>query len=620
MKMLKVGSLILIGILVVIPGLASSTISGAIDPSKIAVGAEVLGMGKSGVAIEGVNALLNPAGMAGEKYALKVNTMYTNILDGDINYVILGGNFPTPFGLYGITYLAGNSGDIDLRDASGADAGTSAYNNSTLVFSTGAKLKDIAFLDWLTLPLNKNNVSLGLNVKLFSERATDIDDFVANGQDIDLGAIYRINRQWTLGLNLQNLLPMSLGGNIHWVNNSDFGVPLTTKIGLTFQPNSQWIIAGDVDIRDGMTPFHIGGKFQVNEMFDLKLGLDQSINPGEEIATDLTLGLGLSHKDFRVGYAYHPFSLESRNAYHYFTLSYVGSTEKRPPVVRTQKAKSVSYQQETVRLEPIQEPVGGVRTARRSDIHIIQPAASIKVYDDAINVRVLVKTDLQNLKINGKSVRSVRGGIVGSQVALNYGKQTISITYEKGGQQYRAERKILRLAKFNDVKQGRWSKDVIEYMATIGLYWGRTVPRNFNPKARITVRDLGEILAKYKKIKTGATVAVDQATYDIIGLGREIGYPGGLTPRTVVNRALACSVVTKLGGIPVMRVTRSPFVDVYPGRWYTDRVMAAKNAGWISGVKTKGRYNFFPGDPINRESFMTLLRPLLNKEITDIKL
>jgi hypothetical protein len=217
-------------------------------------------------------------------------------------------------------------------------------------------------------------------------------------------------------------------------------------------------------------------------------------------------------------------------------------------------------------------------------------------------------------------VRAVRGGIVGAPVNLNYGKQSVAITYTKDGVNYKAEKDVLRLVKFNDVEEGRWSKDVVEYLATLGLYWGSSMPASYQPRAELTVRDLGELIAKYKQIKTGASVDIDQATYDLILLGKRIGYPGGLTPRTVVNRGLAAAVITDLANVPVLKVTKSPFADVVPGKWFTDRVMAAKNAGLVSGAKVKGKDLFFPGDAVTREAMVTLFRPLLDNEVNNIKL
>jgi hypothetical protein len=608
--------------------LAGGYSSGSIDPSKIGVGAGVMSMGNSGVGIEGVSLLLNPAGIvASEKYAMKFNTMYTNLLNGDINYMMLGGIFNTSFGLWGITYLAGNAGSIDLRNAAGVNVGSSAYSNTTIVLSTGAKLSEISWLDWLKLPLNRDALSLGLNLKLFSESATNVSDFSSNGQDLDLGLIYKINSQWTFGMNLQNVLPMSLGGNIHWVNNTDFGVPLNTKLGVTYQYNDKLLLAADMDLRDGMTPLHFGGRYELNEMLDVQLGLDQSVNPGREIVTDLTMGLGLSYEDFMIGYAYHPYAIESANASHYFNICYMlPMTEKRErPVRKAPVAAATSpsgYQQEAIPMDEreIKGEVGEVKQASKNDIHLIQPATPMKVYDDSINTRVLVKSDISNLRINGEAVKAVRGGIAGSLVKLNYGKQAVKVTYDKDGTAYRTDREILRLPKFDDVQEGRWSKDVVEYMSALGLFWGETMPASFLPREALTVKDMGEILAKFKQLKTGAVVDIDQATYDIIALGREIGYPGGLTPRTVVNRALACAVVTKLGNIPVMKVTKSPFIDVEVGKWFIDRVMAAKNAGWISGVNVKGKMFFFPGDNITREAMVNLMRPLVAGEIESLKI
>ena len=232
----------------------------------------------------------------------------------------------------------------------------------------------------------------------------------------------------------------------------------------------------------------------------------------------------------------------------------------------------------------------------------------------------MVKGDIDDLAINGRQVNAVKGGIVGSVVNLNYGKETIAITYKKDGKKYRTIKEALYLPSFTDINEGRWSKDVVEYMAALGIYLGNDMPKAYDGKASISVRDMAEIIAKYIRVKRGAVVDIDRATYDIIGLAKDLGYPGGLNPRTMVNRGLACAVVVKLGGVPTMKVAKSPFIDVLPGSWYADSVLAAKNAGWISGINVKGQFYFMPGDEINRETFVNLLRPLVSEEINKLKI
>ena len=623
-KVIAVGiSLLLLGSMVM-----AGYVEGSIDPSRIGVGAKVLGMGQTGVAIEGANLLVNPAGIVNGENAVKLNSIYTSLLDGDISYLAVGGSMPTPYGLWGITYLLGSASNIGLYNNDRVSQGTSDYSNNTIILTTGAKLSDLKCLNWLKLPVSKAKLSVGLNVKLFYQSASKVDGFSANGQDLDFGMMYKYDNKLNLGLSLQNFLPQSLGGNLHWVNNKEEGIPMNTKLGVGYRYNDNILLAGDVDVRQDMTPIHLGGEYLFNKYLTLRAGLDQSVQPGKQLANDFTAGLGLNYQGFKVNYAYHPYSMESRNTYHYFEVSYVGAEQAKktiaPEVEEAPEEATSELTNETI--SSVIEPSGLAQTDQkviypgsRTDIHIIQPADKIKVYDDAVNVRLLVKSDIDNLEINGSKVSAVRGGIVGARANLSYGKQSILITYDKEGNAYREERTLLRLPRFTDVPEGRWSKDIIEYLSAMGLYWGTSMPTEFNPKAEVTVRDLAEIVAKLNQIKTGSTVDTDQAMYDIISLAKKLGYPELLKPNAIVNRALSCAVVTELANIPVMKVAKSPFVDVVPGKWFTDRVMAAKNAGLISGAKVKGRDYFFPGDATTREGLLTLLRPLLNKEVSAIK-
>ena len=604
--------------------MADSYLSEAADTSKMAIGAQSLGLGQSGVAISDIGAVVNPASLANAEYVYKWNTMYTSLLGGDINYLVLGTSFRSPWGcLWSVNYINGSSTRIRLRDTDGNYLGSTNYSNGTLVFSSAKKLTD--------------RLNFGLNFKLYSQSADDVNDFRANGQEMDMGFLYKFDDKLSFGVNFQNFLPQGLGGNIHWENGHDDSVAMNTKLGLSYEYNDLWLFSGDIDFKsNAMALLHLGGQYRLlDDMLAFRLGLDQSEKAGDEIINDITLGLGFNYKGFVIDYAYHPTSVENDNVYHYFTFSYVGDEKYKAsaPVQKEYTSAPVSTTTEPYRKKETpskkppssgqkQPPVAAVAAgqANRQDIHIIQPMPTDKVYDESINVRILIKSDLDKMTINGYPIRTVRGGIVGSVFHLNYGKNVIDIRYEKNGKGYQVKRYVLRLPKYKDVGEGRWSKDVIEHMGAMGLYWGGAeVPDYFKPKQLLTIRDLGEIIAKYKQIKIGSTVDVDQATYDIIKMAKDLGYPGGLTPKTVVNRALACVVVTKIGNVPLNKVVKTPFVDVYPGRWYTDRVMAAKNAGWVSGVKTKGKYYFFPGNSVNRETFLTLLRPLLDREISMMK-
>ena len=122
MRKLSGIGLILIVASMIVYGATSYT-SETVDPSKIGVGADVLGKGGTGVAVEGINPLLNPAGIAGGENALKIRTMYTNLLNGDISYITIGGAVPTPIGIYGLTFMSGNSSGISLYDSSGTATG-----------------------------------------------------------------------------------------------------------------------------------------------------------------------------------------------------------------------------------------------------------------------------------------------------------------------------------------------------------------------------------------------------------------------------------------------------------------------------------------------------------------
>ena len=82
------------------------------------------------------------------------------------------------------------------------------------------------------------------------------------------------------------------------------------------------------------------------------------------------------------------------------------------------------------------------------------------------------------------------------------------------------------------------------------------------------------------------------------------GFPdGSFAPHTGLDRAMAATILYRLEGEPLVSF-RPIFSDVTVGRWYSDAVTWAYDAGIIEGV---GSGRFAPTNPLTREQLATMM-------------
>ena len=291
------------------------------DPLKIGVGARPMGMGKAFVAVaDDENSLfVNPAGLSYVK-DWTFTSMYTSFL-GDVNYVALGFIYPSSFlknGVSAIGYLSSSVPDI-ISPGQGGFSYSNYYNNVLLLSTSSVPYPNLAF---------------GATLKYFSQGFSGAIDSAGTGVDLDLGAKWDIDRQLSLGLNLQNILPSSLGGNILWPNGDEQRVPPLANIGIKCETEDGKIIIGlDSDLElerklPGTT--HLGVEWKFHPQLSIRGGVDQSVDAVTGgTASNLTLGLGLKIGAIKLDYAYHPYFEETGNITHYISLSFSG-----PPFVQ----------------------------------------------------------------------------------------------------------------------------------------------------------------------------------------------------------------------------------------------------------------------------------------------
>ncbi|MEA3493640.1 MAG: PorV/PorQ family protein [Candidatus Margulisiibacteriota bacterium] len=292
-------------VLFVIAG-SSFSATTSVDPLRIGVGARSLAMGRTNLVAPGdINAIfVNPANAAYiDGWGL--TSMYTSLMDGDINYTLMGGGKKFDFGGMGVAYLSGGTTGISVttRDANGrvVSAGTSFdYANSVIALSWGRMLRE--------------NIAGGAVLKSFSKGFTG-GYSSGSGFDLDLGILFKPRPNLTAGIAIQNVLPTG----ISWNTGTNEDVPMLIKAGLTSRIKENILLAADADL----SPFalHSGVEWQLNRMFVLRGGLDQ-VPSGSESALNLGVGVGIDFRRFKFDYAYYKDNTLDANSTHYFTLGF----------------------------------------------------------------------------------------------------------------------------------------------------------------------------------------------------------------------------------------------------------------------------------------------------------
>ena len=312
------------------------------NPEEIAVGARVLGMGRSGMAIDldpsGI--FLNPAAIVRSTNP-QIMTMSGKLME-DVSYQMLSGSWPTKFGTFAVGYINSGLDDIALStvnsvgsiEPTGENAG---YFNRLTVMSFSSSLSE--------------RLSLGINGKYYSQGVSGVgrlNSTTANGFDVDLGMFLRVNNWSNFGLSLQNALPASHGGKITWNNGYQEAIPAVLKTGLSmqlwgkkspFKLGTQRLLMnvdGDFYPVLKQTPvWHTGLEWWPNNLLAMRIGVD-----GER----LSYGVGLYIRGFTFDYAYHEFSDLSSDASHFFSVGYVGEE------VEIKKKRTAGAVQEYYRL------------------------------------------------------------------------------------------------------------------------------------------------------------------------------------------------------------------------------------------------------------------------------
>ena len=138
-----------------------------------------------------------------------------------------------------------------------------------------------------------DKLDAGVTAKIVYEK---IDVYSATGFAVDFGIRYQVRPQLALGASFSNL------GSKMKLDKEEYDLPKILRAGGSYRINELLIAADMVYPTDDDPHFHVGGEYNLSEMFYLRSGLQSGYD--EKL---LSFGIGFERKGFNIDYAYVPF-------------------------------------------------------------------------------------------------------------------------------------------------------------------------------------------------------------------------------------------------------------------------------------------------------------------------
>ncbi|MBA7545191.1 hypothetical protein ES705_37555 [subsurface metagenome] len=252
------------------------------------VGGRALGMGKAYVSIanDATAPYWNPAGLAFLRQQ-EVIAQYTSLFETTfLSYL----GYSRPFfdlGVFGIGLVDLRSLDFE-RTESGPDVLGHFNESNDTIFLSYARRQDSIY----SIPVK---LSYGANFKIVNQ---SVLNYSATGIGIDVGVMSKPIKGLSLGFMVQNVLPPRLK-----LDEESDTFPLSGRLGASYECgfnvyryNTRATVSIEMDKTEHRKgKFHYGFEYKIRDMVGLRAGLDDS---------ELTLGLGLSIKNYDMDYAY----------------------------------------------------------------------------------------------------------------------------------------------------------------------------------------------------------------------------------------------------------------------------------------------------------------------------
>ncbi|MBU0672340.1 MAG: S-layer homology domain-containing protein [Candidatus Margulisbacteria bacterium] len=592
----------------------------ASDPMRLATGARPLGMGKAfvGLADDVGSVFLNPAGLANLD-CWQATSMSGKFLD-DFNYLSFSGVYPTTAGNLGIAYVNSTIGGAlptTIEASSDPDdpiyivdisQDQMSYSNGLLILSYADKLARLLDLPLLSAIGNRfpglKGVNFGANFKLFNVSLTgdriSNSEGSATGTELDIGLQGKPLPWLSLGSNIQNALPFSLGGKLRYDSGWEESFPAVAKLGLAANilgpenalrrlGNHKVDFLADVDYeisRANLVPalWHLGLEWQPIALIAIRAGIDQEMSGPTEVVNNFTSGAGVNYGNFRFDYAYHTFADAPGINNHFFSLSY------------------------------------GIAPVKKIKDRLVASPDKLITTDTIVTVKgTAVDPQITQVKANGLKVDMDPRGEFRTRASLKVGKNTVRVEgFDQKDKLVDWDNlRVLRLITYPDVAKDYWASEQISYIGTLGIIKGYPDGK-FKPNGSITRAELAALLIRTKmggdanvppaKEQVFADVPLSHWAAKYINLAAELGIVKGYPDKTFkpsgdVTRAEGLAMIARFGGVKQILYT-DIFIDVKGTHWAATIISGAYQEGMLIHFKDKP---FGPSRKLTRAESVEML-------------
>ncbi len=511
--------------------------SNYVDPLDAGSGARALGMGKAFVAAaDDVNSIFfNPAGLAyTDNWGLTCGG--AAVLQKTSN-----ANFATFFSIgtdeaFGIGYIGSGTTtpmtSVPTRELSTGrwlpiDTGSdipNSYSNSVAILSYGTRVGK-----YLNFPYIKD-LSVGFSVKgFFQQVETDDDTFRANGFDMDLGMIYKLNSWLKFGLYGQNVLETKGGGKFVWTEDgTEEAIPADCKGGISLKVmGKDALLSSDHDLyfnldadqshyynNDLPVTYHAGIEWQAIDALTLRCGVDQlllvspTLKLKYSVENDDTAGIGYNYGDFSFDYAYHQNGDELADVQHYVSVSYAFGSEAKKQKMKEAPAPAPAATSPEAQTAPVALP--GTMPVSEESLSNISPADKTIIYTDSVpfssdilNSKVAMVTINGNpalitpILITGEVTGEAQRKAVANINIPACGKVLLKIkSFDVTGLPFKEyDIRLIRLPKFSDVPDDLWAHDNISALSALNIFLGFP-DGTFKPDKTISRAEMTSILVR----------------------------------------------------------------------------------------------------------------------------
>ncbi|MFA7578367.1 MAG: hypothetical protein WC002_09915, partial [Candidatus Muiribacteriota bacterium] len=255
-------------------GIYAGVILDSITKYELGVRANSMGDAFTAGADDVTATLYNPAGLSLVDYT-SVYFMHNNKFGDDIKNDIFIYSLPMKHSSLGISYVKESIGGIPVTDES---LNIYDYQEASKSMFSVTYAKRLSKLQ-----------RIGVSFKYLTN---DLIAFKGNGYGFDIGYQREINRKFTAGINLQDIMT-----SVTWDSGADDTVPMAIKTGIAYTSRKKDFRYGvDYVMEDkGDSYMTFGGEYKVSDAGVLRAGLKDG---------DMSIGFGVEYDNWVFDYAY----------------------------------------------------------------------------------------------------------------------------------------------------------------------------------------------------------------------------------------------------------------------------------------------------------------------------